>query len=373
MSSIYFWQNIPSIHQASLISEIATIWPGDVLVIVESNISEDRLLQGWTCPDFSPARLIFSPKRSERLQLIKQAQSSSDVHIFSGFHAYPETYWTMKLVRRTSALIGVFAERGKGGGILRSFFRRLRYICHAFFWSKRINFILATGDIGVKWYVQCFFSKNKVFNFAYFVAKNDIVRNYHPDIFAIIYVGSFVYWKGLDLLFNALHGLKSMQWILRLVGDGPLRSELDVIAHQLGIYDRIIWEGALSNDNVRQAMADSDLLVLSSRYDGWGAVVNEALLSGTPVVVSDACGAAELIQQPFLGKIFSAGSAHSLKEAIRDWLIKGKAKASDRQRIQKWSAAISPSAGARYLLQIIMNSRSGYSPKINAPWRDVGE
>ena len=43
-------------------------------------------------------------------------------------------------------------------------------------------------------------------------------------------------------------------------------------------------------------MAAADVLVLPSRFDGWGAVVNEALMVGTPVICSDRCGASDVIE-----------------------------------------------------------------------------
>ena len=374
MGSLVFWQNIPSIHQAPLIREVAKLWDGDVWVVAESDVSLERISQGWVRPEFIPAKLIVAPSRSDRLQLLKQMQAKDDVHIFSGFHAYPETYWTMRQARETLAILGVFAERGKGGSHLRSIFRALRYIAHALQWGGRLDFLLATGELGVDWYSNFFFPREKIFTFGYFIDPDvqTIVSGRRSNIFTIIYVGGLVPWKGLDLFYHALQDLKSLDWVLHIVGDGPLRQELSELARQLGIEGRIIWEGALSNDVARQVMATSDILVLPSRYDGWGAVVNEALMAGTPVIVSDACGSSELIQRSFLGKIFSAGSAHSLREAIRYWVVKGKTTALDRQRIQNWSAKISPYASAQYLTHIIKSVGSDHPSEIPAPWRDAG-
>lgn len=373
MGQLVFWQNIPSIHQAPLIREIAKLWSGDVWVIAESDMPSDRMRQGWSPPVFLPAKLIVAPNRRDRMRLLCQTQSKEDTHIFSGFHAYPETYWTMKQARKTMAILGVFAERGKGGPRIRSILRPLRYIAHAFHWGGRLDFLLATGQLGVDWYSKLFFPKKKIFTFGYFIDPQvqSIVSARHSDNFTIIYVGGLVPWKGVDLLFHALQDLKSLDWVLHIVGDGPLRQDLGELARQLGIDGRIVWEGTFPNDAARQVMANSDLLVLPSRYDGWGAVVNEALMAGTPVVASDACGSSELIRQPFLGKIFSAGSVHSLREAVRYWIVKGITTSSDRQRIQDWSDKISPYASAQYLTHIIKSVGSDHSCKIFAPWRDA--
>jgi glycosyltransferase involved in cell wall biosynthesis len=374
MGSLVFWQNIPSIHQAPLIREVAKRWDGNVWIVAESDVSSDRIRQGWVRPDFTPAKLLVAPDRSKRLRLLAQTQAKDDVHIFSGFHAYPETYWTMKQVRKTRAILGVFAERGKGGSRVRSILRPLRYIAHGLQWGRRLDFLLATGQLGIDWYSKFSFPKEKIFTFGYFIDPQvqSIASARHNDIFTISYVGGLVPWKGVDLLFHALQDFKSLDWVLQIVGDGPLRKELGELALQLGIDSRIVWEGTLPNDAARQVMANSDLHVLPSRYDGWGAVVNEALMAGTPVIVSDACGSSELIQRSFLGKIFTAGSVNSLREAIRYWVVKGKTMDVDRHRIQDWSAKISPCASAQYLTHIIKNVNSDRPSTIIAPWREAG-
>ncbi|NCD41765.1 MAG: glycosyltransferase [Bacteroidia bacterium] len=372
MSSLVFWQNIPSIHQAPLIREVAKLWDGDVWVVAESDVSSGRLRQGWVRPVFSPAKLIVAPSRNERLCLLEQTQNKSDVHVFSGFNAYPETYWTMKQARKTAVLLGVFAEPGRHNDGLRSWLRRLHYILLAAQWRRRLNFLLATGDLGVRWYSMSLFPKNKIFSFGYFVDVQSVVESYSAinNAFTILFVGQLIFRKGVDLLMRALGGLREFTWNLRIVGDGPLRHELGKLACELGINERIVWEGGLANDAVKQVMAASDLLVLPSRYDGWGAVVNEALMAGTPVVVSDACGASELIQNPRLGGVFQAQSVTSLQEALRTQMVKGGIDGLDREYIQTWSKGIHPQTAAQYLHEIILKTETK-NIRILAPWRKM--
>jgi glycosyltransferase involved in cell wall biosynthesis len=372
MGSLVFWQNIPSIHQAPLIREVAKRWEGNVWIVAESDVSSDRIRQGWVRPDFTPAKLLVAPDRSKRLRLLAQTQAKDDVHIFSGFHAYPETYWTMKQARKTKAILGVFAERGKGGSRVRSILRSLRYIAHGLQWSGRLDFLLATGQLGVDWYSKFSFPKDKIFTFGYFIDPQvqPIVYARHSDIFTISYVGGLVPWKGVDLLFHALQDLKSLDWVLQIVGDGPLRQELGELALQLGIDGRIVWEGTLSNDVARQVMATSDLLVLPSRYDGWGAVVNEALMSGTPVVVSDACGASDLILNSRLGSVFHSQSVASLCESLRSEMGKKCLGGLDRAYIHEWSKCIQPQIAAQYLQKIISTAGTP-THNILAPWRKI--
>ena len=60
--------------------------------------------------------------------------------------------------------------------------------------------------------------------------------------------------------------------------------------------NRVQWFGKFPMSEVAKKMADADCLVLPSLHDGWGAVVSEALIAGTPVICSDACGSAGVVE-----------------------------------------------------------------------------
>jgi glycosyltransferase involved in cell wall biosynthesis len=112
---------------------------------------------------------------------------------------------------------------------------------------------------------------------------------------------------------------------------------------------------------------NTDLLLLPSRYDGWGAVVNEALMCGVPVVCSDNCGAAELLREPWRGATFKAGSAEDLRMVLRRWMERGKLTKQSRVRIREWSSAIEGAPLARYFVEVVEFVRDGGVRPI-PPW-----
>ena len=69
-----------------------------------------------------------------------------------------------------------------------------------------------------------------------------------------------------------------------------LRDELRAASAALGLADRVEFTGALDIDGLADQYARAMCLVLPSRSEPWGLVVNEALHHGCPVVVSEACG-----------------------------------------------------------------------------------
>ncbi|MHB9149546.1 MAG: glycosyltransferase family 4 protein [Thermoleophilia bacterium] len=378
MSGLIFWQNVPSIHQAPLIRAVARSWPHEVLVVTEWDLAEDRLSQGWERPDFSPARLIVAPSPTARQALIAQYGFGDPVHIFSGLHAYPETYRTLKQVSRTGTTIGVFAEPGRSDDGLRALGRRLQYRLEGLRWGRRLDFLLATGESGIRWYAQAGFPRERLFPFGYFVERgtgevsDEAMRDQHGDVnraVRLLFVGQLVPWKGVDLLLHALSGLNHLAWGLEVVGSGSQSENYETLASNLGLSERVTWMGPQSNRTVRQLMGDSDVLVLPSRYDGWGAVVNEALSAGIPVIVSEACGASDLVRAPLQGEVFRAGSVRMLRGALASVMGRGRLRDSERARIRDWAlATIAPEVAARYLTDVIQFVQ-GNGEKPGVPWR----
>jgi glycosyltransferase involved in cell wall biosynthesis len=114
-------------------------------------------------------------------------------------------------------------------------------------------------------------------------------------------------------------------------------------------------------------MERADVLLLPSHKDGWGAVVNESLMAGTPVICSTACGAAELVRQPWLGTVFRAGSVEDLAKALKHWIDLGTRSPIERERIRNWTTRISGQAVASYFVSIMEHVYQAAN-RPTAPW-----
>ena len=124
---------------------------------------------------------------------------------------------------------------------------------------------------------------------------------------------------------------------------------------------RLCTRNAFNADSaiVGDLFHDTDLLLLPSRKDGWGAVVNEALMCGVPVICSDNCGAADLLREPWRGAIFKAGSVEGLRERLQEWIERGRRTEKSSARIREWSCALEGPRVARYLVDIVGHVRAG--------------
>jgi glycosyltransferase involved in cell wall biosynthesis len=99
----------------------------------------------------------------------------------------------------------------------------------------------------------------------------------------IISVGRLVYYKGFEVLIQAMAGVRGK---LVIVGDGPLRGSLESLAARLGVSDKVIFAGEINNTGVTPYYHAADLFALASvaRSEAFGIVQIEAMAAGLPVV-----------------------------------------------------------------------------------------
>jgi rhamnosyl/mannosyltransferase len=98
-------------------------------------------------------------------------------------------------------------------------------------------------------------------------------------------VGRLVYYKGLQ---NAIRALPLVAGRLMIVGEGPRQQELQQLATQVGVADRVLWMGKLTPDQLIGAYHAATALWFPSnaRSEGFGLVQVEAMACGCPVINS---------------------------------------------------------------------------------------
>jgi glycosyltransferase involved in cell wall biosynthesis len=132
----------------------------------------------------------------------------------------------------------------------------------------------------------------------------------------VITVGRHAEQKDHQTLLRAFALVRQrMDARLVFVGQGPLRGELEALAAELGIEDSVIFAGW--QDNPFAWMGCADLFVLSSRYEGFGNVIVEAMACELPVVSTDCpSGPSEILKGGEAGILVPVGDVSSLAEAI---------------------------------------------------------
>lgn len=118
---------------------------------------------------------------------------------------------------------------------------------------------------------------------------------------AILTVGALIPRKGQALAIEALPALPDVHYWLAGAGEeeGPYRA----LAQKLGVTDRVHFLGPVANADLPQLYRAADAVVMPSVSEGLANAWVEALACGTPIVISDAGGAAELVSSPIAGRI----------------------------------------------------------------------
>ena len=117
--------------------------------------------------------------------------------------------------------------------------------------------------------------------------------------------------------YRSLAGLN--YWKLVLLGDGPLRSELVSLRHKLDLDSDILLPGFIQYRELPAYYALADGFVHASTTEQWGLVVNEAMATGLPVIVSDRCGCVpDLVAESKNGFTFDPASVKALGKLLVD-------------------------------------------------------
>jgi glycosyltransferase involved in cell wall biosynthesis len=134
-----------------------------------------------------------------------------------------------------------------------------------------------------------------------------------------LYVGRLAPEKDLPALLKAFSriAIDYPDARLRLVGSGPLLSELAKQADQEGVGDKIQFAGILSREEAREAMRESDVFVLPSRFESMSYTLLEAMACGLACIATDVGGNGELLASGKAGILVSARSALALESAMR--------------------------------------------------------
>ena len=353
MSNIVFWENILSPHRSAWVRALAESSGVRVTVVAERETLANRDALGWSVPDFGQSAVIVCRDLKAVANLIADAGDDA-VHVVGGImRGCPLAARALSELTRRRSRVGVISEAPDGAG-WRGLARRCIYQKDRARFETSIDFLLAMGTKGVDWFAKCGYPTQKLFPFAYVAER----RSHFTSVPAgsgsttLVYVGEFVARKGLDTLLEALSGLQELDWMLTMVGAGPLEKNLRRMVYEKGLSERVRFSGVLKNQTATLEIGRSDLLLLPSRDDGWGAVVNEALMEGVPVICSDRCGARDLLQDPWRGEVFTAGSVASLREVLGRWIPARRTRAASG-RIRYWSRLIEGEALAAYFLSIL--------------------
>ncbi len=296
----------------------------------------------------------------------KRLKEAKATHVYiNGWQviAYWQSLWASKALGLTTIFKGESNDLKPENKWI---FPLKKFLLTQFF--KRINYFLYIGEANKRLYLKYGINTKKLLPGLYCVdnnrfqsetlklkdKKNKIRAKWGipENSYCILFSGKFIQKKRpLDII-TAVKKLITTHPNLHLlfVGDGKLYTE---IKHEANIvYDKegkinpiqtgkvnLSITGFLNQSEIPHAYIAADCLILPSDYgETWGLVVNEALASGIPAIVSNQCGSAEDLIKPIdKTLIFKTGEIDSLVNAINHLLNNKPARETIKKQISKYS------------------------------------
>ena len=358
-----FYQNFLSIHQAAFLNALAE--NHQVTLIVEELIDLKRVNAGWYIPSMEKVEVLSAlPSRQLRSFILCNQDA---IHVFSGFDATKNVFYALKFAIRLRCHVIVYLEPLRFND-RKAAVRKLKYRWFNYRYSRFIDALLPTGRLGCDCYLGCGFPVHKIFEWGYFIGSDFIPGCISDsDIVKILFIGSLDTRKNVIPLIQTLKRIPN-KFHCSLIGDGPLSAS---VQQETEGDVRFQFIGTVHNREINNYIVSHDILVLPSLFDGWGAVVNEALSCGTRVVVSENCGAACLVgTHSERGEIFHFHGEGNLENVLRRQLARGAQTPDQRQALQSWARThISGETAAEYFTAICLYL-SGRGERPIPPWRE---
>ena len=329
--NILFFQNCISPHQMPYIRLLPSLPDvNDVLVIVPEVDMASRKAMGWNALNFvntTGIKFYIAPSNEEIKALYGKYTNTDSWCLFSGINSFTTvtSWFRMSLMHNVKR--GIITEPP--------------FIYNHPLWQHAIRFALkdwkyvpyidkffVMGNDFLDYYH--FWSKRwKVIPFMYCTEWKDRKQISSPytksQPLKVLYVGALSHRKNVQILLKAsqmLNAEEQKMLEIGIIGDGEMSIQLREMACKQGVYTKVTFYGTQPMEKISTYMEQYDILCLPSLYDGWGAVVNEALTLGLYIICSDHCGAKCLItsndQKVVRGQIFKSNTASKLMKILKE-------------------------------------------------------
>ena len=324
---VVFVSNYFNHHQLSFCDALYELLEGSFCFLQTQPMEEERVKMGWQAEERPYVRYVQPDGTTTGGLEWQNLLLTADVVIFGGCD--DESYIRERLA--AGKPIFRYNERLYKEGQWKAISPRgllQKYKDHTRYRKAPVYFLCAGAyvpcDLGI---IHAY--PEKMLRFGYFPET----REYAPgEPFSrkkkgsILWAARMIDWKHPELVVKTAAYLKEhleeIPFHITMIGGGELEEEVHSLAEELGVTDKITFAGFRSPEEVRAAMEESEIyLVTSDRKEGWGAVVNEAMNSGCAVVADHMIGAAPwMIRQRENGILYHDGCEQQLQEYVAELL-----------------------------------------------------
>ncbi|MBQ8371407.1 MAG: glycosyltransferase family 4 protein [Clostridia bacterium] len=349
---VAFFSNFLNHHQLPLCREFCKKKNVEFTFIATEPISQDRLDMGYADMNKAYEFVLRAYENDDSQRDAEKLAKECDVMIFG---AAPLSYLEVRMAE--NRLTFYFCERALRKGYWRRFIpMTYKKIYNAYLrYKDKPLYVLGASAYTSYDLKLCGFNEKKCFKWGYFPE----IRGEHIDsllerkkgneVVEILYAGRLLHIKNvidtvkaLDLLIQ--DGIKNFHFTI--IGDGEQKPMIEAYVQERSLQKYVTCLPFIPAEEVRKHMDKADIYVFGSNFfEGWGAVVNEAMDSACAMVVSHAVGSAPfLIKDGRSGLIYECGKikqlSNALKKLIEDDLYRETLAQKGNRDIGEWTAAV---------------------------------
>lgn len=282
-------------------------------------------------------------------------------------------YALRRMLKLKYFVLSLYMEQYYYWGI-KGFLRRLRWsYLFNISYARKIRGIGCCGKTGILAHKKALVAQHRLFEFIYTVptsnsyliteaVSHNVKKYYAGGGKKYLFIGSLIDRKSIIELIGTFSSINE-EYEFIIVGEGPLAEKVKTLIHG---NTKIRYLGKLMPSEVRDVLDQADTLILPSKLEGWGCVVNEALMAGCRVIVSNVVGARALIdKEGTRGQVFRNGDWEDLKKC----LIKEMKIETTKEKIKKWAINIYPETEAEYFIKVVESYESESKSKPIVPWQ----
>ena len=360
--SIVFWLNQPPKVEVGAYNYISNTIEGSTYYICSHDLPEERKALGWDKISYGSANLIILNNDTKiRLNEIYQyIKRENTIHIVCGLRGSIADE-VCPIMKKERIKFYVVSERPSLAynsikntihSIGASILHRIKY----YQYKNSVFAFLALGELGVSAFHKIGWSKEKLYRFMYcgeYSGNYPNVKNEPTDkIIKFLYIGRFKYkTHAVDVLQESFDKQKKCNWRLDLAGG--YGEDKEAVIRWINKTNNARFLGRVKATDVQDLMSQYDVIIVTSRADGWNCQINEALYTNTPVITTIESVSGELVSKSRGGIVISHVSVLEFSNAI-DYVL------NNPNIIQQWSnmilkykEAFAPKAVGEYLLSII--------------------
>ncbi len=374
---IVWWETSLTDHQAFTLVELKSYARVSVFVVRDQNA--ERKSQGWTSSSNASISPVILPAWNISFIWRIIYSNRKKVHVFGGPFEHPKLMFAAFVgiiigakvyflsEPYSTATHGLLKDTNKHLNVFKAKLRPILYSLYGKIFLKYIKGILTVSPLAAKQFIIMGAKRSQIFPFGYFVPA--ISRPFVPSnsgkTLKAVFVGTLNGTKGIDILSGTINRLNLDGYKIGLDVFGP--GDPGILGDNP---EGVKYRGVIPFGETQRVISSYDLFILPSRYDGWGVVVNEAILAGLPVLCSDHVGASAIVEHFGCGIVYELSDPAVLKNILISLILDRDQLRIMRKLLPEAQGAINPKIAANYIVEMIKGNNNFHQVN-SCPWYDI--